>query len=51
MRRAAAPREGETGGAQPRLALSHQTREIGVAPRLMRRFGKLSNHNGEGSAL
>ena len=37
--------------AQPRISYSHQTREIPVVPRLMRRFGKVPNHNGEGSAL
>ena len=33
--------------AQPRVVLSHQTREIRVVPRLMRRFGEVSNHTGE----
>ncbi len=47
--RAARRRPGERGTheAQPRFALSHQTREIRVVPRLMRRFGKASNHSGE----
>ena len=51
VRRAAAPREGETGGAQPRVALSQWTQEMPVVPLLMRRFVKASNHNGEGSTL
>ena len=49
VRRAAAPGERGTHEAQPRFALSHQTREIRVVPLLMRRFGKVSNHNGEGA--
>jgi hypothetical protein len=51
VRRAVAPGEGETRDAQPRFALSHQTREIRVVPRLMRRFGKIPDHTGEGFAL
>ena len=51
--RAARRRPGERGTheAQPRFALSHQTREIRVVPRLMRRFGKASNHSGEETTL
>ena len=37
--------------AQPRFTLPHRMREIRVIPRLMWRFGKSSNHNGEGSTL
>ncbi len=40
-----------TRQAQPRFALSHQTREIHVVLRLMLRFGKISDHTGEGGAL
>ena len=40
-----------TREAQPRFAWSHQTRGIRVVPPLMGRFGKVSNHTGEGSAL
>ena len=45
------PRRGGTREAQTRFALSHQTREIHVFPRLMRRLVKVSTHSGEGSAL
>ena len=51
VRRAAAPGEGGTRQAQPRFALSHQTREILVVPCLTRCFGKVLNHNGENNAL
>ena len=51
VRRAVTPSEGGTREAQPRFALSQRTREIRVVPRLMRRFVKVSNHNGECSAL
>ena len=51
VRRAVTPSEGGTGEAQPRFALPHQTRDIRVVPRLMRRFGKVANHNGEDFAL
>ena len=45
-----AGREG-TCEAQPRFALSQRTRKMLVIPRPMPRFGKMPNHNGEGSAL
>ena len=45
-----AGREGDSRG-QPRFAFSQGTREIRVVPRSLRRFGKVSNHNGEGFAL
>ena len=50
---AARRREGRGGAreAQPRFALSHQTREIRVVPHLMRHFGKARNHNDEDSTL
>ena len=51
VRRAAAPGGRGTREAQPRIAFSQRTREIRVVPRLMRRFVKVSNHNGECSAL
>ena len=51
VRRADAPGEGGTREAPPRFAFSHRTREIRVIPRPMRRFVKVSNHNGEGSTL
>jgi hypothetical protein len=51
VRRAVTPGEGGTGEAQPRIAVSQRTREIRVVPRLMRRFVKVSDHNGENSAL
>ena len=51
VRRAAAPDGRGTREAQPRFALSHKTREIRVVPRLMRRFGKIPHHTGEGYAL
>ena len=51
VRRAVTPGEGGTREAQPRFALSQRTREIRVVPRLMRRFVKVSYHNGKGSAL
>lgn len=37
-----------TRKAQPGYALPQQTREIRVVPCLMRRFGEVSDHNGEG---
>ena len=37
-----------TREVQPRFGFSHQTRKILVLPRLMRRFVKVCNHNGEG---
>ena len=43
--------KGETREAQPRFALSQEAGEIRVIPRPLRRFGKVPNHNGEGSAL
>ena len=46
-----APGEGGTREAQPHFALSQWMREIRVVLRLMRRFGKVPDHNGEGSAL
>ena len=49
-----APPRGARGGtreAQPRFAYPQRMREIRVVPRPMRRFVKVSNHNGEGSAL
>ena len=51
VRRAGAPGEEGTRGAQPRSAFSHGTREFRVIPCPMRRFGKVPNDNGEGSAL
>ena len=36
-----------TREAQPRFAFPQRTREIPLIPRLMRRFGKVSNHDGE----
>ena len=51
VRRAVTPGGRGTRGAQPRFALSHQTRQIRVVPCLMRRFGKIPDHNGEGFAL
>ena len=51
VRRAAAPGGRGTREAQPRIASSQRTREIRVVPRLMRRFVKVSNHNGECYAL
>ena len=51
VRRAAARGEGGTREAQPRFAYPQRMREIRVVPRPMRRFVKVSNHNGEGSAL
>ncbi len=51
VRRAVAPGEGGTREAPPRFAVSDGTREIRVIPRPMRRFGKVSNDNGEGSAV
>ena len=47
VRRAVAPGEGGTREAQPRFAFSQRTRKMLVLPRLMRRFGKVSDHNGE----
>ena len=44
-------KRGGTREAQPRFAFPQRTREIRVAPRPVRRFGKVPNHNGEGSAL
>ena len=37
--------------AQPCFALPHWTREVHVVPRLMRRFAKVSDHDGENTAL
>ena len=51
VRCAAAPGGRGTREAQPRFAVSHWTRKMLVLPRLMRRFGKTLNHNGEVSAL
>ena len=51
VRRAAAPGGRGTREAQPRIAFSQRTRKMLVLPRLMRRFGKVPNPNGEGSAL
>ena len=51
VRRAAAPGGRGTREAQPRFAFSQRTRKMLVLPRLMRRFGKTLNHNGEASAL
>ena len=48
VRRAGAPGERGTCEAQPRFALSQRTRKMLVIPRLMPRFGKMRNHNGEG---
>ena len=42
---------GGTREAQPRFAFPQRMREIRVVPRLMRRFGKVQNHNGGGLAL
>ena len=43
---AAAPGGRGTREAHPRFAFSQRTRKICVVPRLMRRFGKVSNHKG-----
>ena len=51
VRRAAAPGGRGTREAQPRIAFSQRTQKMLVLPRLMRRFGKTLNHNGEASAL
>ena len=51
VRRADAPGEAGTRGAQPRFALSQRTRKMLVVPRLVRRFGEVPKHNGESSAL
>ena len=51
VRRAVAPCDGGTREAQPRYAIPQPTREIGVVPRLMRRFVEVLDHNGEGAAL
>ncbi len=51
VRRAATSDETGTREAQPRFAFPQRTREIRVVPRLMRRFGKVPNYHGEGSAL
>ena len=40
-----------TREARPRFAFPQRTGEIRVVPRLMRRFGRVSNHNGENSSL
>ena len=40
-----------TGKPQPRFTLSQRTREIPVVLCLTQRFGEVSDHNGEGSAL
>ena len=49
VRRAVTRSEGGTREAQPRFAFSQRTWEIRVVPRLMRRFGKVPHHNGEGT--
>ena len=51
VRRAVAPGGSGTREAQPRIASSQRTRKMLVLPRLMRRFVKVSNHNGKDSAL
>ena len=51
VRRAVAPGGRGTREAQLRFAFPQRTREIRVVPRLVRRFGKVPHHNGEGSAL
>ena len=51
VRRAGAPGGRGTREAQPRIASSQRTRKMLVLPRLMRRFVKVSNHNGKRSAL
>ena len=51
VRRADAPDEAGTRGAQPRYVLPQRTRGIRANPRPMRRFIKALDHNGEGSAL
>ena len=47
-RRAVAPSEGGTCEAQPRFASPQRSRGIRVVPRLVWRFVKVANHNGEG---
>ena len=51
LRPAAAPGEGGTREAQPRICFSQRTWEMPVVPRLVRRCVKVSNHNGECSSL
>ena len=51
VRRAVTPGKRGTREAQPRSAFPQPTREIRVVPCLMRGFGKVPDHNGEGSAL
>ena len=48
---AAAPGQGGTREVPPRFASSRQVGKVLVLPRLMRRFVKVSNHNGEVSAF
>ena len=51
VRRAGAPSGRGTREAQPRIAFSQRTHKMLVLPRLMRRFVKVYDHNGECSAL
>ena len=51
VRRPVAPDVRGAREAHPRFAFPQSTREIRVVPCLMRGFGKVPDHNGEGSAL
>ena len=51
VRRGGAPGGRGTREAQPCITFSQRTRKMLVLPRLLWRFVKVSNHNGQGSTL